>query len=151
MWITDFLEKEGIPYQITGGLAAHLHGSLRPVNDIDIELPEEHLQTVYAYAKEHCTFHLGHYQDERWDLQMMTLMYRDQEIDICGCKDVRICDARNGQWRHMPSDLTLCSRIKVANMILPVMNRHDLATYKKMLQGDHQAIDIEALESYKGK
>lgn len=40
-WITNILKKYSIPFQITGGLAAILYGSKRPLEDIDIDIPEE--------------------------------------------------------------------------------------------------------------
>jgi len=35
-WIVGILTKHRIPYRIGGGLAAHVYGSPRPVNDIDL-------------------------------------------------------------------------------------------------------------------
>ena len=37
-WIVGILEKKNILYQISGGFAAKLYGSSRPLNDIDIDI-----------------------------------------------------------------------------------------------------------------
>lgn len=39
-WIAGRLEEAGVPFQVAGGLAARAHGAERPLNDIDIYVPE---------------------------------------------------------------------------------------------------------------
>ncbi|WP_319018089.1 hypothetical protein [Gallaecimonas mangrovi] len=38
-WLTALLARQQLPYQIVGGLAAHLYGGSRPVADIDLYIP----------------------------------------------------------------------------------------------------------------
>lgn len=43
-WIVGILSKLEVPYRIGGGFAAHVYGSNRLINDIDISLPGIHPQ-----------------------------------------------------------------------------------------------------------
>lgn len=43
-WIIKILNSKNIPYQISGGFAAKMYGSIRPLNDIDIDIPEDNFQ-----------------------------------------------------------------------------------------------------------
>ena len=37
-WIVEILNRNHIPYQLVGGLAAKIYGSARDINDIDIDI-----------------------------------------------------------------------------------------------------------------
>lgn len=119
-WIIGVLKKHDIPFQITGGLAAKSYGSPRPLND---------------------------FEDERWDILLMTLEYKDQEIDIDGGYGIKICDARTGKWVPVPTDFSRYEEREIFGIKVPVILRQDLAQYKRMLVGEHQKVDIQAVEA----
>lgn len=45
-WVVSILKKQRIPFQISGGLAAHIYGSKRPLNDIDLDVPEDKMAVL---------------------------------------------------------------------------------------------------------
>ena len=145
-WLIPLLQREQIPYQISGGLAAKLYGSPRDVNDIDIDIPDEALPRVAALAQPFIIYGPAHYTDERWDLQMMTLNYYGQDIDVCGCHHTRICDATTSIWTDWPTDLAQTECVAVGDLQLCIIPKRMLASYKKMLVGAHQQVDIAAVE-----
>ena len=63
-WIVNILNKYDIPFQIAGGFAAHFYGSERSINDIDIDIPEEHLETILADVKDYIIEGPGRIRDE---------------------------------------------------------------------------------------
>ncbi len=145
-WITDILHRRAVPYQITGGLAAKVYGSKRTLNDIDIEVPDARIVDIIEDIRQWIVLGPELYRDERWNVALVMLQYHGQEIDVCGSDGVTICDARTGHWISCASDLSLAEHHKIDDMIVPVMPPHFLATYKRMLVGSHQLIDIEAIE-----
>ncbi len=148
LWIVEILNKHNVPFVISGGFSAKIYGSLRPLNDIDIDIPVEYFKTILADIKPYITYGPDHYTDERWDLQLITLNHEGQEIDLSGGDTVRICDARTGQWHNMPTDFTNVEQKKVFGITVPVIPPKDLIDYKSMLAGDHQKIDIQAASQY---
>ena len=91
IWITDILNKYQIPFQISGGFAAKIHGSPRPLNDIDIDIPKDSFGKIMTDVKKYITYGPRHHKDKKWDLYLMTLNYHGQEIDI-GSADIKIYD-----------------------------------------------------------
>jgi hypothetical protein len=75
-WIIDILEKNKIPFQVSGGLAARAYGSDRELADIDIEVSDDNVRDLVPEVKEYITFGPGFYKDDNWDLLLMTLIMR---------------------------------------------------------------------------
>jgi hypothetical protein len=147
-WIVGILRKHDMPFQLSGGMAAHVYGSGRPINDIDIEVPNARLAELVPDVREFLEEGPFHLVDERWDLDIMVLNYHGQILDMCGDKPVRICDARTGTWCDMPSDLSTARMMTVFGVEIPVVDPEKLADYKVMLAGDHQKIDVAAVQEY---
>lgn len=147
-WIAAILRKNNVPFQITGGLAAHIYGSKRPINDIDIDIPEKYFDTIIRDINQYIIYGPAHYQDERWDLQLITLNYHGQEIDIGGSSQTKIKDIRTGRWKATPSDLSLAVEKEIMGITVPVIEPYDLLEYKKMLKGDHQKQDLKAILTF---
>ena len=145
-WIVDILRKNDVIFQVTGGLAAKVYGSSRPLNDIDIDILDERIYDIVPYVRENIVFGPARYEDERWDVLLMTLDHKSQEIDISGGYGLRICDAKTGRWYSCPTDFSRYEEHEVFGVRVPVIPREDLIKYKKMLVGEHQDIDIAAVE-----
>jgi hypothetical protein len=150
-WIVDILQHRNIPFQISGGLAARVYGSTRPLNDIDIDVPDERLEEIVPDVREWIQLGPLHLVDERWDLQLMVLNYNGQPIDVCGARAVKICDVRDGVWKNSPADLSTAQVHEVFGIRVPVAERRFLADYKQMLAGEHQVEDVRAIRASLGE
>jgi hypothetical protein len=144
IWITDILNKYQVPFQISGGFAAKMYGSPRPLNDIDIDIPKEKFEKILEDVKEYIVEGPEDYRDEKWDLYLMTLNYHGQEIDI-GSADIKIYDSAAGVWIPFTTNFEKSVWKEVAGIKVPVMPKEELVFYKKYLDGDHQKVDIEAI------
>lgn len=146
-WIIGILKKHNVSFVVTGGLAAKSYGSPRPLNDIDIDIHDKDFKTILDDIKPYLIFGPAHYQDERWDLLLATLNHMGQDIDIGGCDSVKIRDARTGEWKNDPSDFSNTEEREIFGLNVPVISRKDLIDYKSMLMGDHQKVDIQAVQA----
>lgn len=145
-WIVSLLQKHEAPFQITGGFAARIYGAKRPLNDIDIDIPENMIELLVPEIRQYIIFGPGRYIDERWDLKLITLNFDTQEIDIGGAFETKIFDDNNNQWKHMPAHFERAQICTVFGMKIPVIAPEDLIAYKKLFSGEHQKVDIEAVK-----
>ncbi|QQR84210.1 hypothetical protein IPJ72_03425 [Candidatus Peregrinibacteria bacterium] len=104
-WIIDLLEKNNIQFRISGGFAARLYGSNRPLYDIDIEIKDRDFDRLMPLVKEKIIYGPARYQDEVFDLFLATLEFEGQEIDLCGCETTRLFNHQTGEWERTPSIL----------------------------------------------
>ena len=150
-WITGILKLEHIPYQISGGFAAHVYGATRPVNDIDLVIPEKYFQKLYEKTKPYVTEGPVRHHGKKWDLELLALEYKGQVIDIGGAETSHITmkDAAGNdtkQWMNLVTDFSKSVMMDFEGMQLPIEPKESLAAYKRHLNGEHQKQDIEALE-----
>ncbi len=144
-WITALLEKHNIPWQISGGLAAKIYGSSRPLNDIDIDIPEERLLEIIDDVREFITYGPTRYVDEKWDVYLVVLERNGQEFDISAAESAKVFDEKSNTWAAIPTDPAQGNWVEYAGMRLSVMPKGELIAYKQYLNGNHQQEDIEAL------
>lgn len=145
VWITGILNSKEIPFQISGGLAAKIYGSPRPLNDIDIDISEGNFPDIYEEVRPYIIYGPDRYRDEKWDCYLMTLNYFGQEIDICGAKNTKITTKNRKSWIPLLSDLKDVSYENYLGIMVPVMPKKKLVDYKSQLDGDHQEVDINSI------
>ena len=150
-WIVGILETHRVPFQITGGFAAHIYGSGRPVNDIDIDVPDDKMELLLPDIAPYVTSGPARYVDERWDTKLITVVYHGQDLDICGADTMRIFDDATRRWFDMPSHLDTARPQEVFGIRVPVIDPAELVAYKRLLIGDHQKVDIAAVQRYLAK
>ena len=143
-WIVGILRKHDMPFQITGGLAARIYGSDRPLADIDIDVPEERIKDISAGVKDYIIWGPDRFVDDNWDLMLMTLKYEDQEIDICS-DIVKIRNAGTGKWKETRTDFTQSENHEIYGISVPVVKRDKLIEYKKILNRPVDLEDVEAI------
>lgn len=152
-WIIGILNKHNISYVISGGFSSYLYGSQRPINDIDIDIKNNDMSLIINEAKEYITYSHQRYKNKKWDLDLITLNYNGQEIDISGGTDLKLYDDYLQKWLDVPTDFTKVRKIIFDGLELNVIEPKNLLDYKLILDqndegGIHQKIDIEALKKF---
>ena len=144
-WIINILKKHGIEYKISGGFAALAYGVDRELADIDIEMADTDILKVAEDAKSYIIFGPARYKDEKWDLQLMTLNYEGQEIDIAST-NAKIFNQATRQWEEIPSDLKNYELKEAFGMNVPVETLDSLITYKLKLAREVDVEDVRQLQ-----
>lgn len=150
-WIIPILQKHDIRYEISGGFAAHIYGADRHINDIDIDvdLSEDKLKKILPDIKNYITYGPATYKDAKWDLELKILLdYEGQLIDIASANNVKIYDKKTKKWRDFSSKFNTSQIKKIGDITTQLIDPNDLITYKKLLDGAHQKIDIMAVEKH---
>jgi hypothetical protein len=144
-WIVTLLRRFEQPFVVVGGLAANVYGAQRPLNDIDLDVPQEALIKLLPHVKQFITFGPAKYQDAEFDIELMSLRYAEQEIDLTASESIRLFDHRSGEWRSVPTDLAAADEHELFGMTVPVMKRDLLVAYKQMIRRQTDLEDIVAL------
>lgn len=148
-WIVKILEKHDIQYEISGGFSAYIYGAQRPIKDIDIDISEEKYRSMLPDIKNYIIYGPAPYKDKKWDLGMKILLdYEGQLIDIADACDVKMFDEKEQKWLISSSKFNTTQTKTVFGIDVQVIDPEDLIEYKKLLEGDHQLIDIKAVEKY---
>lgn len=145
-WITSELRKRGIPFAIVGGLAANAYGGSRPLNDIDIDVPDAALFTLARELDAYRSFGPEHSISECFDCQLLGFSYLGQEIELSGAESLMILDRSCNQWIPWPTDLTRIETRTVLGLAVPVMERGALIAYKKLARRETDLLDVSELE-----
>ena len=146
-WIVDILHRHNILFQITGGLAAYAYGATRPINDIDIDIPEDRFDEIIENVKEFIVDGPARVKNSVWDVYVLTLNYHGQEIDIGGAYTTRIKDEKTGLWHDAKADLSTAVIKNIFGVDAPIVGKDDLIEYKNWLAlpGDHQERDVKEM------
>lgn len=146
LWITQLLTQFEIPYQVAGGLAARAYGSTRELVDIDIDIPQVGFNKIYDSVKEYIIDGPKQYQDDKWDLYVMTLLYQGQEIDLTSTDNLKIFNALTNEWELLITDLSKACLVDLMGVKVSVITVDDLLFYKKNLRRQVDLLDIEEIE-----
>lgn len=144
-WIVNLLQKYKIPFQIKGGFASRLYGVKRDLADIDISIPEDKFDELLPDIKEFIIYGPEQYVDDEWDLKLITLTYKGQDIDIAGAFEKKNFDKINKKWVNIPTNFSTSVYMDVYGLKVPVITKEDLIAYKKLIQRDVDNFDVEAL------
>ena len=146
IWVVEILNKRQIPFQVTGGFAAKIYGSKRKLADIDIDIPEnrfnELLNDVHSYIK----FGPSQYKDSDWDLKLLTLNYKNQDIDLCGAYKVKIYNKLSKKWVILKSNFKKSIVKTMYGISIPVIPKNELISYKNKVLRGVDKIDIRYLK-----
>ena len=130
-WIVWLLRSHHIPFQITGGLAANIYGSTRPLADIDIDLPDKDLFDLLPEVKKYIIYGPEHYKDGAFDMLLVTLKYKGQDIDLWWCSDEQIYNNKHKHWENLQVNLAKVTKKKMFGLVVPVIPKASLIAYKR--------------------
>ena len=148
LWITDILDRNKIVYKISGGFVARIYGVNRELADIDIEVPEKDIAIIARETKPYIKFGPERYKDENWDLELLTLEYEGQEIDIA-CSEANILNQEKKQWEKTISDLQDVNMTEVYGKVVPIEKIDTLISYKIKLGRKVDIEDVKQLSEIK--
>lgn len=142
IWISEILKKHQVPFQISGGLAAISYGATRPLEDIDIDIPDNKFDVLVDEVKPYLIYGPSRFKSDKWDLLLMTLNYQGQEIDLSGADSTFIYNQQEKIWLQLNENLATAPMRNVLGINLPVIAKNDLLHYKKILAREVDLIDI---------
>lgn len=147
VWITGELTHRGIPFAIVGGLASNAYGGSRPLNDIDIDVPDAALPMLARELEAYRTFGPKRSVSECFDCQLLGVSYLGQEIELSGAESLLILDRSCNRWLPWPTDLQKIERRTIFGITMPVMARSALIAYKKLAGRETDLFDVSELEA----
>ena len=150
-WIIEILNRHKINYQISGGFAGKIFGSKRELNDIDIDISEKDFKKILPEISSYITYGPDHYLDDKWDLTLITINYKGQEIDISDSDNIKISNKDRTKWIHFPTDFSKALTMNLNGLNIKVINPNNFLQYKKELDGEHQIEDIKAVKDFLNK
>lgn len=147
-WIVSILQKHNISFQISGGLAAQAYGSTRKLNDIDIDIPNKKLVLILKEIQPYIIFGPGRYKDSTWDIDLVTLDYYGQEIDISGIRNAKIFNKLTKNWEALSPDLDNTQELQLFGIKVPVISKQELIDYKNKIDYEEEKHlqDIEEIK-----
>jgi hypothetical protein len=145
-WFVRVLERHHVRYQIAGGFAARIYGSRRKLNDIDFDISEHDFAVIMPEIASYIKEGPEHLNDGKWDGVFVLHNYKGQEIDIGAIETMRISNKSRTAWIPYSTEYVNPVEREIDGLRLSVLSPGTLAAYKRELDGDHQLVDIEAIQ-----
>ena len=147
MWIVELLERNKVPYQIVGGLAAITYGVKRELADIDIFIPNFGFEKIADEVKEYTQFGPKYHIGTQWKLTYQALNYLGQEIELCDSDNTEYLNSQTQMWVKQQIDFSNFTEAFYLGVKIKVMQKNDLINYKKELNRDVDALDVEEMKN----
>ncbi len=144
-WIVGILQNNNIPFQISGGFAAKLYGSDRVLFDIDIDIEGKNFKKILPFVKTHILSGPALYYSQSFDVELLTLEYQGQRIDLSSSEDSKIYDPDKKQWQECSTDYNIFTEHEVYGLKVPVITLRDLIEYKRIIRRPTDLEDIDAI------
>jgi hypothetical protein len=144
-WITGLLDRHGIAYTVSGGLAARVRGVNRELADIDLDVADADIAKIVDEVNPYIIFGPAHYRDDHWDLYLLTLNYEGQAIDIGGTQ-AKIFNQQTNAWETRLTETPDVEMKNVFGKCVPVESWESLISYKTKLARDVDLEDVRQLK-----
>lgn len=145
-WISSVLERNEIPHQFVGGLAARAYGSRRDLADIDIYVPGSRFKDILPEVGIFVVSGPSRVRSEHWDLDVLVLEFAGVKIELGDSEDARYFDALASRW--VPAEIDYSASVKktVYGTPIPLISLPGLVEYKSRLLRPVDRQDLAALE-----
>jgi hypothetical protein len=144
-WIVGLLTRNNIPFQISGGLAAKHYGANRPLYDIDIDIKGNNFDKLLPFAKNYILYGPKRYLDDSFDLQLLTLEYQGQRIDLGASENSKIYNSKTKQWQECETNFDLFQEFEIYGLKVPVITWQALVKYKEIIRRPTDLEDVAAI------
>ena len=144
-WIVKLLRKQKIPFRVSGGLAARAYGAKRPLADIDLDVPDAALYKLAHLVKKFKPLGPKHYIDSEWDVNYVEFYYKQQEISLIGSDSQKIFNKNTTKWECFKIRLPENNKKLISGLIVPVIPKNDLISYKSKIRRKVDLIDVTFL------
>lgn len=142
--IAEKLESQNIPYQVTGGIAGNIHGSLWPPHDIDLEVGAADFEKVAKLFVREMKQPPHHFVDHEFDLWLMKLSIDGIDVDINQVEDA-FAITKEGCRVPFSTSLTKSERRRICGIEVMVQPLEDLIAYKRLIGREADIVDLTAL------
>jgi hypothetical protein len=142
--LVAWLDAEGIPYALSGGLAGNLYGSTWPLVDIDLDVPTAALPRLAAHHAPHVTFGPARYADDEFELTLCTVALPAVSIDASGAESIGL-RAPDGTVQPWATDLREVVVRPLAGLSLRVVPLDRLVAYKRVIGRTRDLVELERL------
>ena len=144
-WVCGLLDASGIPFQLTGDVAAAAHGATRPIRSVELFVAAEHVPALLRAAEEHVVDYPWRRMDDAWDRVALSLSRDGTTIDVCVIETARFKEAATGAWRDAGIDVTSSVLLRVLEVDAPVMPHAQLLDQKRRLDREVDRQDIREI------
>lgn len=146
--IAGRLESQNVRYQVTGGIAGNIHGSLWPPHDIDLEVSAADFGKVAKLFAVEIKQPPHHLVDDEFDLWLMTLSIDGIEVDINQVEDA-FAITKDGRRVPFLTDLNRSERRRISGIEVMVQPLEDLIAYKRLIGREADVVDLSSLSHHK--
>jgi hypothetical protein len=141
-WIVSLLRRRGYPFAVVGGLAANVYGASRPLCDIDIDVPRRVFTDCRDEFAQFVTFGPAAFRDAEFDIELLSLRFAGQDIDLTAAETIRLYDKSRAAWVALPTDLSATEEHRILGLSVPVMRQDLLVAYKALIARETDLCDI---------
>jgi hypothetical protein len=142
--VVEKLDAHGIKYQLTGGIAGNVFGSLWPPHDIDFDVCEADFAKIATLFHSNIKKPPYHYTDQEFDFRLMTLVIDGIEIDFTQIED-SFGVTTSGERFPFLTDLAKAERHNFMGMKVMVQPLQDIIEYKRKIGRFEDVEDLSNL------
>lgn len=145
-WTCGLLRDCGIPFQVTGDVAAVAHGGTGPVRRIEMFIAAAHVPALIRRARDRVADYPWRRRDAAWDRVALSLAHDGVTIEVCVLEAARFREVRTGEWHEAAVDPAASVTMAVWEVEMPVMPREQLLDQMRRLDREidrRNLLDIE--------